>query len=84
MATEPAVVFVPPRAPVIDESGIALLEDILAAAKAGTVTAFAIAAKDAGFAVWSGQRCYRSDDRLNLMGQLQSLIIDLHEMEEAG
>lgn len=74
--------FVAPRAPIIDESGIALLQEILDAAKAGTVTAFAVAAKDAGFATWRGKRCYRNGDRYNLMGQLQSLIIDLDGMEE--
>lgn len=80
--TDP-VLYVQPRDPVIDPSGIAFLQEILDGAKSGTVTAFAIVAKDAGFATWRGKRCYRNADRFNLMGQLQSLVADLHEMEDA-
>jgi hypothetical protein len=74
-------IFEPARPRTIDDKGIALLEEILAGAKAGTVTAFAVAAKDAGYAVWTGARAYRNVDRFNLMGQLHSLLNVLDQME---
>lgn len=73
--------FAPLPPPMIDEQGIATLEEILAGAKAGTVTAFAIVAKDAGFATWQCVKAYRNADRFNLMGQLVSAMNRLDRLE---
>ena len=52
---------------------VAQLEEILAAVKDGRVVAFAIVAKEAGYARWSSWRAPIASDRYNILGQLGAL-----------
>lgn len=77
---EPTLLPVIPE-PTIDAEAIAFVETILAAMKAGTVTAFAIVAKEDGYSRWSSVRAYNNRDRYNLIGQIQCVINELVDLE---
>lgn len=61
----------------LDAKSIESLEEILTAVKEGRVTAFAIVAREAGYARWSSWRARLRSDRYNILGQLTALTIEI-------
>lgn len=57
----------------LGEAAVASLEEFLAAVKDGRVVAYAIVAKEAGYARWSSWRAPIVSDRYNILGQLAAL-----------
>jgi len=66
----------------IDGNAVASLQEIIAGIEDGTVTGFAIAAKQDGFSRWTVFRAMTNADRYNLLGQLQLFTADLLAREE--
>ena len=68
----------------IREKEILNLERMIADAKEGKVTAFAWAAVGSDFSLWVDWTLMTRQDRMNLIGQLQTMIAQLVKTEETS